>query len=174
MQLVGTGITTAFAAHLAAALPAARWPAVTALNIYADNLLRTPLDIRRSYVRVPDAPGLGIEIDEQSLESFRRNATGPKPQPRTIYTVRWPYGRTAEYVSVRAYERDFMTGNQPLFERGVTLTHARGRRQCRVRQPLSRRSGAGRTAGEFRRHLAVVPSSLIDQCAQAGIRLRSW
>ena len=122
VQLVGTGITTAFAAHLAAALPAARWPAVTALNIYADDLLRTPLDIRRGYVRVPDAPGLGIEIDEQSLESFRRNATGPKPQPRTIYTVRWPYGRTAEYVSVRAYERDFMSGNQPLFDRGVALT----------------------------------------------------
>ncbi len=122
VQLVGTGITTAFAAHLAAALPAARWPAVTALNIYADDLLREPLEIRRGYVRVPDAPGLGIEINAQALENFRRDATGPKPLPRAIYSVRWPNGRTAEYVSVRAYERDFMSGNQPPFERGVTLT----------------------------------------------------
>ena len=122
VQLVGTGITTAFAAHVAAALPAARWPAVTALNIYADDLLREPLEIRRGYVRVPDAPGLGIEINAQALENFRRDATGPKPLPRAIYSVRWPNGRTAEYVSVRAYERDFMSGNQPPFERGVTLT----------------------------------------------------
>ncbi len=122
VQLVGTGITTAFAAHLAAALPAARWPAVTASNVYPHDLLREPLDIQRGYVRVPDAPGLGIEIEEQALETLRRNATGPKPLPRAIYTVRWPGGHTAEYVSVRAYERDFMIGNQPLFERDVTLT----------------------------------------------------
>ncbi|MCY4110629.1 MAG: enolase, partial [Chloroflexi bacterium] len=122
VQLVGTGITTAFAAHLAAALPAARWPAVTASNVYADDLLREPLDIRRGYVRVPEAPGLGVEIDEQALETFRRDATGPKSLPRAIYTVRWADGSTAEYVSVRAYERDFALGNQPAFERGVTLT----------------------------------------------------
>ena len=122
VQLVGTGITTAFAAHVAAALPAARWPAVTALNIYADDLLREPLEIRRGYVRVPEAPGLGIEINEQALENFRRDATGPKPLPRAIYSVRWPNDRTAEYVSVRGYECDFMSGNQPPFERGVTLT----------------------------------------------------
>lgn len=122
VQLVGTGVTTAFAAHLAAALPAARWPAVTASNVYAHDLLRTPLDIRRGYVRVPEAPGLGIEIDEQTLENLRRDATGPKPLPRTIYTVRWADGGAAEYVSVRAYERDFALGNQPSFESGVTLT----------------------------------------------------
>jgi len=122
VQVVGTGITTAFAAHLSAALPAARWPAVTASNVYSDDLLREPLDIQRGYVRVPEAPGLGIEIDEQALETFRRNATGPKPLPRAIYTVRWADGGTAEYVSVRAYERDFTIGNQPAFERGVTLT----------------------------------------------------
>ena len=81
-----------------------------------------PLDIQRGYVRVPEAPGLGIEINEQALENFRRDATGPKPLPRAIYSVRWPWGRVAEYISVRTYERDFMSGNQPPFERGVTLT----------------------------------------------------
>ena len=85
VQLVGTGITTAFAAHVAAALPAARWPAVTALNIYADDLLREPLEIRRGYVRVPEAPGLGIDIDmSRRSRDLRRDATGPKPLPRAI------------------------------------------------------------------------------------------
>jgi hypothetical protein len=80
------------------------------------------LDIEGDAFPLPEAPGLGIEIDEQALENLRRDATGPKPLPRAIYTVRWPDGRTVEYVSVRDYERDFMTGNPPSFERGVTLT----------------------------------------------------
>ena len=103
-------------------MPAARWPTVTILNTYADDLITEPLDIRRGYARVPQKPGLGVEIDEQAIERLRRDATGPKPLPRAIYTVRWSDGRTAEYISVRDYEQDFMAGNQPLFERGVTLT----------------------------------------------------
>ena len=144
VQLVGTGITTAFAAHVAAALPAARWPAVTALNVYADDLLREPLEIRRGYVRVPDAPGLGIEINEQALENFRRDATGPKPLPRAIYSVRWPWGRVAEYVSVRSYERDFIVGQPAAIRAGRHPHHARGQRQRRVRSALSRRRVHGR------------------------------
>ena len=122
VQLSGTGISTAFASHLAAALPAARWPTVTVLNTYADDLIVTPLEISHGYMRVPEGPGLGIEIDEAAIQALRRDTTGPKPLPRAIHTVRWRDGHTAEYTAVRAQERDFMAGNQPLFERGVTLT----------------------------------------------------
>ena len=61
LQLVGTGITTAFTAHLGAVLPAAQWPAITCLNTYRDDLIREPLEIRRGHMRVPEAPGLGVE-----------------------------------------------------------------------------------------------------------------
>ena len=103
-------------------MPAARWPAVTILNTYADDLIVEPLEVQHGYMHVPEGPGLGIDVDETAIDALRRDTTGPKPLPRAIYTVRWRDGRAAEYVSVRAYERDFMAGNQPLFERGVTLT----------------------------------------------------
>src|SRR5690606_11491380 len=45
LQLVGTGLTTALTALLGAVLTHARWPAVTCLNNYADDLLVEPLTI---------------------------------------------------------------------------------------------------------------------------------
>ncbi|MCY3788612.1 MAG: enolase, partial [Gemmatimonadetes bacterium] len=40
LQLVGTGITTAWAAHVGAVCPEARWPAITCMNIYQSQLLK--------------------------------------------------------------------------------------------------------------------------------------
>ena len=60
----------------------------------------------------PRRPAWESRSTSRRLETFRRNATGPKPLPCAIYTVRWADGGTAEYVSVRAYERDF-TLRQP-------------------------------------------------------------
>ncbi len=122
LQLVGTGITTAFAMHLGAVLPAARWPAITCLNTYANHLLTEPLTVEHGYVPVPQAPGLGVTVDEDLVHRLRRPDASPLDQPRTIYTVRWADGRTAEYVDRGVYEPDFLAGNQPVFERGVTLT----------------------------------------------------
>src|SRR5205823_5854171 len=45
LQMVGTGLTTAFALHFGAALTHARWPAVTCLNMYADDLITQPIEI---------------------------------------------------------------------------------------------------------------------------------
>ncbi|MBM4436555.1 MAG: enolase [Actinobacteria bacterium] len=126
LQLVGTGITTAFAAHLGAALRWAQWPAITCLNTYADDLLVQPLQIERGCVRVPEAPGLGIEVDADALARLRRTDVSPKELPRIIHTVRWADGRTAQYMergkASVGYERDFLDGNQPLFEPGVSFT----------------------------------------------------
>lgn len=122
LQLVGTGITTAFALHLGAVLPAARWPAITCLNTYAYDLLTEPLPVEHGYVPVPQAPGLGVTVDEDLIHRLRRPDASPFELPRTIYSVRWADGRTADYVDRDVYEPDFMAGNQPVFERGVTLT----------------------------------------------------
>ncbi|MCY3784974.1 MAG: enolase [Chloroflexi bacterium] len=122
LQLVGTGITTAFAMHLGAVLPAARWPAISCLNTYAYDLLTEPLPVEHGYVPVPQAPGLGVTVDEDLIHRLRRPDASSLDLPRTIYTVRWADGRTAEYVDRDVYEPDFMAGNQPVFERGVTLS----------------------------------------------------
>ncbi len=122
LQLVGTGITTAFAAHLGAALPAARWPAITCLNTYANDLLEEPLRVERGYLHVPDGPGLGVAVDEDLIDQLRRPDASAIDLPRAIYSIHWADGRTAEYVDRDIYEPDFLAGNQPVFEREVTLS----------------------------------------------------
>ena len=121
LQIIGAGISTAYTAQLVAAFRAAQIPSVTCLNTYVDDLIVEPLRIERGYVRVPEAPGLGIEVDEDMVERLRRPDTGKRPLPRAIHTVRWTDGRSAAYTTVSVYERDFLDGNQPLFEPGVEL-----------------------------------------------------
>jgi len=58
LQIVGTGITTAYALQFGAVLESARWPAVTAMNIYQDDLIVDPIPISGGFARVSDAPGL--------------------------------------------------------------------------------------------------------------------
>ena len=52
-------------------LPFAQWPSVNCLNNYADDLLGAPLTIQGGGVRVPEAPGLGITLDEAAIERYR-------------------------------------------------------------------------------------------------------
>lgn len=122
LQLVGTGITTAFAAHLGAVLPQARWPAITCLNTYQDDLIEDPLEIRRGYVRVPQLPGLGVAIDEAALQRLRRPDTVRHESPRMIHTVGWSDGYSVAYVDHSLMVEDFVAGNRPMFEPGVLLT----------------------------------------------------
>ena len=122
LQLVGTGITTAFTAHLGAVLSAAQWPAITCLNTYRDDLICEPLEIRRGHMRVPEAPGLGIEVDEDALERLRRPDVSQPELPRMIHTVRWPDGSSVSYTEHDDMEADFLAGSRPAFERGVSLT----------------------------------------------------
>jgi len=122
LQMVGTGLTTAFALHLGAVLPFAQWPAVNCLNNYADDLLTAPLSIVGGYARVPDTPGLGVEIDEAALERYRMQPPYELPPPRLLLSVVWPGGRVMHYASMRPQcWADFWAGNQPAQERGVTM-----------------------------------------------------
>ncbi|MDW8207594.1 MAG: mandelate racemase/muconate lactonizing enzyme family protein [Chloroherpetonaceae bacterium] len=121
LQMVGTGITTAFCLHLAAVLPAAQWPAVNCLNNYADDLLTTPIEIVGGYARVPEAPGIGVQIDLEALQRYRIAPPFEIPQPRLLLSVLWPGGRVMHYASMQQCWNDFLAGNQPVQERGVTM-----------------------------------------------------
>ena len=74
LQIVGTGITTALTLHLGAVLTHARWPAVTAMNMYSDDLLTEPIEILGGFARVPDGPGLGVVVDEDAFERLQDGA----------------------------------------------------------------------------------------------------
>lgn len=120
LQLVGTGITTAFALHLGAVLTHARWPAISCLNMYAEQLLSTPLTVAGGYCPVPEAPGLGVEIDEEALARLAV-PTARKEDQRAVYAVVRPDGGRTYYAHEDHYREDFLAGNQPVFERGVRL-----------------------------------------------------
>jgi L-alanine-DL-glutamate epimerase-like enolase superfamily enzyme len=122
LQMVGTGLTTAFSTHLGAVLPFAQWPSVNCLNNYADDLLVEPLIIQGGYVRTPDKPGLGIEVDERALERYRMAPPYEHPRPRLLLSVVWPGGRVMHYANMRPQcWDDFLAGNQPAQERGVAM-----------------------------------------------------
>lgn len=121
-QLVGTGITTTWMAHLAAVSPAAQWPAVTCMNMYVDPLVTRPLRVCGGYVAVPQAPGLGIEFNEAALKY--RVQTSEKPNADALYAIARDTGQKiwfhGEYKDA-GYWTENWAGNLPPFEHGVTL-----------------------------------------------------
>lgn len=121
LQMVGTGLTTTFALHLGAVLPFAQWPAVNCLNNYADDLLVTPLEIQGGFARVPEAPGLGITIDEGALQRFRMEPPYEFPKPRLLLSVVWEGGRVIHYANIWQCWADSRSGNIPAQERGVRM-----------------------------------------------------
>jgi hypothetical protein len=98
---VGTGLTAAMSFHLGAVLPMAQWPAVNCLNNYADDLLVDPLRIEGGYARVPETPGLGVQVDEAALSRFRMDPPYELARPRLLLSVIWPGGRVRHYATIR-------------------------------------------------------------------------
>lgn len=146
LQQVGNGLTTAMIAHLGSVLTHARWPAITVMNNYADDLLVEPLMIHEGCVRTPDGPGLGITVNEDALERYRMDPPYSLPKQRHILTVTWPGGRRVSFARMvvpqppgsapyshlhygsgsraqagRQCWEDFLAGNHPVQERGARL-----------------------------------------------------
>ncbi len=99
LQIVGNGLTTTWAAHLGSVLTHAIWPAITCLNLYSDHLLTQPIQVSKGFHKVHDAPGLGVEVNEEAVERFRVPADKLDadrytihPVPEIIKTVVYPDG----------------------------------------------------------------------------------
>ncbi len=71
LQMCGTGITVAWVAHMGAICAPARFPAVTAANIYRHDILDTSHTVRSGHLDVPRAPGLGVSLNDDLVESLR-------------------------------------------------------------------------------------------------------
>ncbi len=121
LQMVGTGLTTAFSAHLGAVLPFAQWPSVNCMNNYADDLLAKPLTIKAGFIQVPTAPGLGIVINEDVFVKYKMEPPFEFPKPRLLLSIVWEGGRVMHYCSMRQVWDDCLAGNQPVQERGATM-----------------------------------------------------
>ncbi len=132
LQMVGTSIRTAYAVHLGATLTHAQWPMITCHCLYADPLIKQPLKVVNGYIKVPETPGLGIEVDEEALARYRVDAGVKTPKEeylarRRVLTIRWPAaagqkkGPGFRFTSETDYQKAFYRASMPRFSHGVTL-----------------------------------------------------
>lgn len=121
LQLVGVGLTTALSVQLGAVLSMAQWPSVNCLNNYADDLLTTPIHIQGGYATLPDAPGLGVEVDEEALTRYRMQPPYELPRPKRLLSVQWPGRRVRHYANITQCWNDAFSGSIPAQERGARM-----------------------------------------------------
>jgi L-alanine-DL-glutamate epimerase-like enolase superfamily enzyme len=121
LQIVGTGITTALSLHLGAVLPMAQWPAVNCMNIYSDDLLSEPFVIQGGYAHLPEAPGLGITIDEEALVRFKMEPPYTLPRIHHLLRVELPDGRRRYYNNIGQAWTDAYNGNLPIHSPGARM-----------------------------------------------------
>ena len=122
LQMVGTGLTASLCLHLGAVLAAARWPAVTVHELYEHNLLTARIPVTGGYVAVPEAPGLGVEVDQEALDRSRVDKADLE-LPRRLIRYRRPSGLTVDFAAQAlpgsSMWNYFAAGNQPAYEGGV-------------------------------------------------------
>ncbi len=121
LQLVGTGLTTAWAAHFGAVLTGATWPAVTDMHIFASQLIRSPIAVRGGFYRVPEEPGLGVEIDESAIDTYRVNYSFLET-PKHLYRYARANGEVTYYgCGKQELHQVYPNDAQPVAERGSSL-----------------------------------------------------
>ncbi|MCZ2150703.1 MAG: hypothetical protein LC126_23375 [Bryobacterales bacterium] len=122
LELVGTGITAMFSMHFAATLTHALWPQVDCHRIYTHQMIKPAIKVENGSALIPDAPGLGVELDEDAVAGFRIEPT-PKqyPAPGLLLSVRWPSGATSYYAHAGQYWDDVHARRFPLYLRHVYL-----------------------------------------------------
>lgn len=78
------GVGNASNLHLAAALEGAMWPAIITVNtlagrqqtkvagvFYTDDIITEPFEYAQGCLKVPDKPGLGVELDPNKVKKYR-------------------------------------------------------------------------------------------------------
>jgi L-alanine-DL-glutamate epimerase-like enolase superfamily enzyme len=132
LQLVGNGLTSTWAAHLGAVLTHGTWPTITCMNLFSHQLLKKKIEIVGGYQKVPDGPGLGVEVDEKAVAKFRvpekklrKFADEGKPynhpEPRIINSIVYPDGSCVHMSGTLQGYGYFGAGHGPAYVEGVRL-----------------------------------------------------
>jgi L-alanine-DL-glutamate epimerase-like enolase superfamily enzyme len=118
LQLVGTGITTTWAAHLGAVCLQAKWPAITCMNIWKEQLITPKIELRGGYHRVPEKPGLGIELNARVVKRFTVDYSWVDT-PRHIYRYSRASGEVTYFgQSKQALHAAYPNNAMPISEAG--------------------------------------------------------
>ncbi len=121
IQLVGTGMTTTWAAHIGAVSNQAKWPAITCMNIWKSQLIERPIQLRGGFYPVPEEPGLGATPDAKTLAKYRVDYDFVEP-PRHVYRYSRASGETTYYgCSKQALHNIYPKDAMPVCEAGSNL-----------------------------------------------------
>ena len=91
LQQSGNTLMKAFTLHQAAVLPTATAHIITLDDQYEDDITTSQLLPTEGFCRVPEGPGLGVEVDEEKLEQAAQREHIPKLD--VIGVLHLPYGR---------------------------------------------------------------------------------
>ena len=93
LQNTGSDITRAMTVHMMAAFPSASLHFVNATTeVSSERFVTEPLNPINGFIRVPEGPGLGIELDRAAVE--RLKAIEPPAKPRFIIVCTYTDGTT--------------------------------------------------------------------------------
>ena len=117
LQMVGTGLTTALSLHLSAVLRQAQWPTITCHELYEHHLLSERIPVLGGHARVPEQPGLGVDVDENALKRYRVDVADHS-LPRRLIKVSRQNGMNVYFANSAQKWTFFGSGNQPVDEWG--------------------------------------------------------
>ncbi|MBT6146307.1 MAG: enolase, partial [Gemmatimonadetes bacterium] len=122
LQMVGAAPTTAMSLHLSAVLPMAQWPTITCHELYEHSLLTERMPVLGGHARVPEAPGLGIELDEGALSKYRVEKADHS-LPKRLIKVSRPGGVNVYFANSGQKWEFYGKGNQPVDEWGCSTEY---------------------------------------------------
>ncbi len=120
LQLTGGTLTKALAMHLGAAIPACSLHTVNLDDQYEDDITTERIPVAAGTSAVPEAPGLGVEVDEDALARLAQ--AEPTPVPRHLAVVRLPDGHTITFPSLASVDVHRFTGREEGTIRGVSMS----------------------------------------------------
>lgn len=144
IQTIGTGLRAAWVTHLASTCRQATLSSLAAHTIFEQDIAVFPAPVA-GFVSVPKGPGLGVEVDEEAVETLRKS--NPMVIGREITSAVHPDGVRWHFASEQQRHEAYYFGNVPGFVRGVRLhtRHDDGSRdfdelygRCEVAPLLSR------------------------------------
>ena len=123
LQVVGSGLTTAFALQISSVLTHATWPIVTALNTLADDLIVSEIEIARGEATVPTGSGLGVALDEEAVERYRVAEGFQIPEARRILRFELPDRGVRIYRDIgQLWDDCRVNRNMPVQPEGARLS----------------------------------------------------
>jgi L-alanine-DL-glutamate epimerase-like enolase superfamily enzyme len=117
MQLTGGTLMKAMTLHLMAVLPTASAHSINLDDQYEEDITTERIPVSEGLSRVPEAPGLGIDVDEEMLKKVASNKQILGNRPRVIGILKLPGGTT--YHTPRNPNPRIITGREEGTIRGI-------------------------------------------------------